>query len=157
MELNIKLNAEELKAAIESEALMALIERCSYGGPGNRMEATTTPATVNPETPIVTISQEPVTPAPAVPVGPLPNAPLIEEEPAITQGATAAAAVPTSAPTYSADDLASAAVALMEKAPERQQEMVELIHGYGVQAIPQIPEEKRGEFAMKLRELGAEL
>lgn len=63
--------------------------------------------------------------------------------------------VPTSSPAYSMDQLARAASQLMDAG--KQNELVQLLGQFGVQALTALPQEQYGAFATKLRELGANL
>lgn len=72
-----------------------------------------------------------------------------------TEPETVANQVPTSAPTYSHDDLAKAAITLMDIG--KQPELLGLLKEFGVQAVPYLPKEKLGAFALRLREMGAKI
>lgn len=89
-------------------------------------------ASTNPVTPIVSASATPI------PVN----------SPAPVQ-------VPTTPTSYTQDQLAYAAAALMETG--KQDALIALLGQFGVQALTQLPVEQYGAFALKLRELGATL
>lgn len=76
---------------------------------------------------------------------------------AAPQAATPAqtAAVPTSGKTYTLDELASAAMLLMDRGMQVQ--LQELLAGYGVEALPMLPPEQYGNFATALRGMGAQI
>ena len=95
------------------------------------------PATAGPEP---AVSQQPV-PTPAVPTAPAPVTP--------------AAAVPTAAHTYTADELAKAAMTLMDAG--KQMELIQLLASFGVNSIPALPPEQMGAFATALRGMGAQI
>lgn len=63
--------------------------------------------------------------------------------------------VPTTARTYTLDELASAAMPLIDKG--MQQQLQELLAGYGVEALPMLPQEQYGNFATALRGMGAQI
>ncbi|MDO5027559.1 MAG: hypothetical protein Q4E50_06985 [Tissierellia bacterium] len=63
--------------------------------------------------------------------------------------------VPTTVKTYSIDELGRAAMGLMDMG--KQQDLVNLLSNFGVPALPQLPKEQYSEFAVKLRELGADI
>lgn len=86
------------------------------------------------------------TPAPA----PIPMPPAGQMAPAPTQ--TPAAPIPTTAPSYTQADLMTAGARLMTVVgmPAMQQ----LLGRFGVAAIHQLPQERYGEFAQALREMG---
>ncbi len=63
------------------------------------------------------------------------------------------APVQTAAPSYSADDLARAAMTLMDSG--RQDDLINLLAQFGTEALTQLPQEQYGAFATALRGLGA--
>lgn len=65
------------------------------------------------------------------------------------------AAVPTSGTTYTLDDLAGAAMLLMDRGMQVQ--LQELLARYGVEALPMLPPEQYGNFATALRGMGAQI
>lgn len=87
-----------------------------------------------------TLPQQPV-PTPAVPTAPAPVA--------------RTAAVPTAARTYTADELAKAAMTLMDAG--KQMELIQLLASFGVNSIPALPPEQMGAFATALRGMGAQI
>ena len=107
----------------------------------------------------------PVAPVqPAAPVAPAqPTAPVIPTQPAVptapaqsvTPVAPTQATVPTTSVTYTPDDLARAAFALMDSG--RQQELIGLLQQFGVNAIPELKPEQFGAFATALRGMGAQI
>ena len=130
--------------------------------PAAQPEQPTTPVTV-PVTPPAPVSQPavPVTPpvptsqsvapvAPSVPVG-QPAASTPQAPPVVP----VAQAVPTSTKEYTVDDLAQAAIPLMDAGG--QQVLVNLLSQFGVGALPQLPKEQYGAFATALRGLGAKI
>lgn len=100
------------------------------------------------------MQQTPVVPTqPAAPATPVqPTAPVALAQPAApttpVQAALMApvqATVPTTSVTYTPDDLARAAFALMDSG--RQQELIGLLQQFGVNAIPELKPEQFGAFA----------
>lgn len=63
------------------------------------------------------------------------------------------AAVPTSTASYTQDDLSKAAITLMDSG--RQAELQQLLRGFGVASLPELPPARYGEFATALRTMGA--
>jgi hypothetical protein len=64
--------------------------------------------------------------------------------------------MPTAQPqTYSVQDLGLAARPLMENG--RQQELIALLAEFGVQSVAAIPENRRADFAARLRALGGQI
>lgn len=91
----------------------------------------------------------PVTPvAPVTPITPVQSAPVTPAQPAMSP-------VPTTERTYSLDELANAAMTLMDKGMQNQ--LQELLASYGVEALPALPREMYGNFATALRGMGANI
>mgnify|MGYP006911652631 CR=1 FL=1 len=86
-------------------------------------------------------------------------------QPAVTQQPAAApvqtpvqeapAAVPTTTQTYRQDDLARAAMTLMDAG--RMNDLQALLAQFGVASLPELPESQRGAFATALRGMGAKI
>lgn len=98
--------------------------------------------------------------APAVPIQSLPVTPVVPvptQTPVVQSVPTARvqAPVPTTSVTYTPDDLARAAFALMDSG--RQQELIGLLQQFGVNAIPELKPEQYGAFATALRGMGAQI
>lgn len=91
---------------------------------------------------------------PAAPV--TPSAPVTPAMPAsLAQDMPATPTVPTSAPSYTRDDLSRAAMTLMDKGMQTQ--LQQLIQSYGVASLVDLPAEQYGNFATALRGLGAQI
>ena len=86
---------------------------------------------------------------------PVQQAPPAQQQTPPPQQAPVQQAVPTSAPTYDQNQLAVAATQLMDAG--RQQDLVNLLNSFNVQALTALPQEQYGAFATKLRELGANI
>ena len=67
----------------------------------------------------------------------------------------APAAVPTSEPTYTRDDLSKAAMQLMDKGMQAQ--LMQLIQSFGVASLMERSPEHYGNFATGLRGMGAQI
>lgn len=91
---------------------------------------------------------------PAAPV-PAPQPPTTAAPAASAPQAPVSAAVPTSAREYTVDDLARAAITLMDAGG--QQALVGLLSQFGVSALPELPKEQYGAFATALRGMGAKI
>ena len=76
--------------------------------------------------------------------------PVQQAAPAMTQPG---AVLQTAAPSYTADDLARAAMTLMDSG--RQGDLINLLAQFGTEALTQLPPEQYGAFATALRGLGA--
>lgn len=78
---------------------------------------------------------------------------------AVTPGQTPAAAaqsvVPTTAPSYTREDLSRAAITLMDKGQQAQ--LQQLVQSFGVNSLMELPPEQYGNFATALRGMGAEI
>ena len=95
--------------------------------------------------------------APAAPVAPVaPAAPTAPAAPAApTAPAAPAAPVPTTQVSYKPDDLARAAMSLMDSG--RQPDLISLLGQFGVVSIPDLRPEQYGAFATALRGMGAQI
>ena len=93
------------------------------------------------------------TPAAAPPVQPVAASPVQTAAP--VQAAPVAPVVPTVEHTYTLDDLANAAMTLMDKGMQTQ--LQNLLAGYGVEALPALPKNQYGNFATALRGMGANI
>lgn len=107
---------------------------------------------IMPELPPVQQQQQQAVPTQQAPVTPTqPQAVPTQQAPVQQQPQ----AVPTSAPTYTFDQLAVAATQLMDAG--RMADLQQLLSSFGVQALMELPETQFGAFATKLRELGAKI
>lgn len=105
---------------------------------------TPTPVPVTPAPAPVVPTAVPVTPAPA----PVPTVPIMPEP-------AAPVAVPTTETQYTLDDLARAGMTVMDAG--RQADLQKLLTDFGVEALPMLPKDKYGAFAVALREMGAQI
>ena len=123
-------------------------------------EHTAVQAPVPAEAPVPVTPAHPV-PAPAVPTAPAPAAPPTaapaQAVPVAPQAAPtqAPAAVPTAVQTYTLNQLAVAATQLVDAG--RREELVQLLASFGVPALTALPKELYGEFATRLRAMGAKI
>ena len=115
---------------------------------GEKVEKPVQSAVVAPAAPpAVPIQSLPVTPVVPVPT----QTPVVQSVPT----APVQTPVPTTSVTYTPDDLARAAFALMDSG--RQQELIGLLQQFGVNAIPELKPEQYGAFATALRGMGAQI
>lgn len=86
-----------------------------------------------------------------------PSAPVTPEQPVSTTptAAVTPAVVPTSTPSYTRDDLARAAMTLMDKGGMVQ--LQQLLTSYGCETLQQLTEDQFGSFATALRGMGAQI
>ena len=135
--------------------LKAFTEKVLVGDTGSSVDlraATEEPAQ---QTPVQKMPTAPVAPtAPAAPPAPAaPAAPTAPVAPATP--ATPAAPVPTTQVSYKPDDLARAAMSLMDSG--RQPDLIALLGQFGVVSIPDLRPEQYGAFATALRGMGAQI
>lgn len=106
------------------------------------------------ETPAATPPVQPLmAPVPTVPQ-PAPQAPVaVPPQPQVQ--APVQQTVPTSAVSYTLDDLARAAMSLMDSG--KQPDLLQLLASFGVEALPALPPAQYGAFATALRGLGAQI
>lgn len=97
----------------------------------------------------VTSPAQPVTQA-AAPVAPVATAPQNVEN-----SAPVSSTVPTGQVAYTLDELARAAMVLMDAG--RQNELLALLGKFGVDSLPNLPQQQYGVFATALREMGARI
>lgn len=129
MEFNIRMNAEETLHAAETGALVSFIERINKSAESK----------VTAEAPKAEVAE--VDTGTGTIVGEPPKA----EPPK----------VPTQERTYTPDELAKAGVSLLDKG--KQADLLALLGEFNVAAIPALKPEQYGEFALRLREMGAEI
>ncbi len=104
-------------------------------------------------TPVQTVPTTPIAQA-APTVTPVQTVPVQQPAP-VTPVQTPVTAVPTTERTYTLDELANAAMTLMDKGMQTQ--LQELLAGYGVEALPALPKDQYGNFATALRGMGANI
>lgn len=144
MNVNITI---EIKAPELANAIQALANAFAHQSFTPRNQPATEKAAPV-QTPTETAQHVPVQTVPAaVPIAtPNKQQPAEQEQPKT---------VPTSAPSYTFDQLAVAATQLVDAG--RREELVQLLHSFGVQALTALPKEMYGAFATKLREMGAKI
>ena len=85
---------------------------------------------------------------------PMPEAPVQTSTVPVLQPATPIAAVPlASAPQFTIDQIMSAGAALMDAG--KVDDLLNLLHSFGVQAVMDLKPEQLGAFATEMRKLGA--
>ena len=105
--------------------------------------------------PAASVPTAPVTPAAYAPAASAAYAPAASAAAVPTAPVTPAPAVPTSTHTYTPDELAKAAMPLMDAG--KQQELIGLVHQFGASSIPELRPEQYGAFATALRGMGAQI
>lgn len=126
-------------------------------GKAAQPQAALTPVSQPIPQPVPEPVQQPV-PAPVSAPSAVPQAttPVTQPMP-VTQPApvTQPQPVPTATATYTLDDLARAAMPLMDAG--RQADLQQLLKLFGVEALPALQPGQYGAFATKLREMGAQI
>ena len=153
MNITINIQAPEianailsLAAALSGKQIQSVV---SVNGPEAAQPVQPAPvAPVQPDN-VVQFQQQPVPSAvPTAPVQPpvqqAPVAPPVQQQ-----------GVPTSAPTYTMDQLAVAATQLMDAG--RQPELLNLLQSFGAPSLMTLPKEQYGAFATQLRGMGANI
>lgn len=130
-------------------------------GKSSQNTAVTPAATVQPSfktetapVPVQNASAVPVTPVQGAPTVPVQTAP-IHTAPVTQAPAAPVQTVPTSTRTYTPDDLAKAAMQLMDSG--RQNDLINLLAQFGVNSVPHLQPNQYGAFATALREMGAQI
>ncbi len=156
MKLIIELTQEEIRDKIDDGSLLGLLEGLKgVAAPEARLSQREAEAVSEMPSPY-----EQATPLPTVPVS-VGNAamPAVETAPqaSIAETAPQAPIAPVATTTigYTIDELAAAAMSLMDKG--MQADLQNLLVAFGVQSLPELPKEKYGEFATRLREMGAQI
>lgn len=109
-------------------------------------------ASVAPQ-PVQTQQMAPVTPPPVQQATPVTPPSVQTQQTPVTPPPVQQTLVQTAAPSYTADDLARAAMTLMDSG--RQGDLINLLAQFGTDALTHLPQEQYGAFATALRGLGA--
>lgn len=159
LEMKITVNAPELASAINSLAA-ALSDKAPHfvctqnGGNSHQIENVGT-LTMNmgskaqPATPTAPINPAPI----ATPT--VPTVPAVTPATAVTPAVNVAPAVPTGAPTYTLEMIATAGAALIDAG--KMDALLSLLGKYGVEALTALDPAQYGSIANDLRALGAQI
>ena len=109
------------------------------------------PAMTQPVQQVAPATPQPVQTQQMAPVTPQPV--QTQQMAPVTPPPVQQAPVQTAAPSYTTDDLARAAMTLMDSG--RQGDLINLLAQFGTEALTQLPQEQYGAFATALRGLGA--
>lgn len=156
MKLIIELTQEEIRDKIDDGSLVGLLEGLKgVAAPEARLSQREAEAVSEMPSPY-----EQAAPLPSVPVSASTTAvPAVETAPQapIAEAAPQAPIAPVATTTigYTIDELAAAAMSLMDKG--MQADLQNLLAAFGVQSLPELTKEKYGEFATRLREMGAQI
>ena len=133
LEVKIIIEAAELANAINNLAV-------AMGGAKNPVSAQTAQAAASATPAVPTAQTAPTAPAPAA------NAPVNYPAPGIPLAQP---------PKYTVDQIMAAGAMLMDAG--KVNELMNLLHSFGVQAVMDLKPEQLGAFATALRELGAKI
>lgn len=156
MKFIIELTQEEIRDTIDDGSLLGLLEGLKgVAAPEARLSQREAEAVSEMPSPY-----EQAAPLPSVPVSASTTAvPAVETAPQapIAEAAPQAPIAPVATTTigYTIDELAAAAMSLMDKG--MQADLQNLLAAFGVQSLPELTKEKYGEFATRLREMGAQI
>ena len=156
MKFIIELTQEEIRDTIDDGSLLGLLEGLKgVASPEARLSRKEAEAIAEMPSPY-----EHAAPLPTVPVSASTTAvPAVETAPQapIAEAAPQAPIAPVATTTigYTIDELAAAAMSLMDKG--MQADLQNLLAAFGVQSLPELSKEKYGEFATRLREMGAQI
>lgn len=146
------------KSGTKTELAAAMEETAPVQTPAPVAAVPAAPVAVAPTAPVVEPTTEPVAapaavPAPtAVPTAPAAPTEPVNVAPTPVTPAPVTPVAPTAAATYTTDDLARAAVGLVDAG--RQAELMSVMSKYGVVALPDLPADQYAAFAADLRALG---
>lgn len=173
MDINININADEklIAAIIKTADAIELVAKRGIGKALYESELIQTIAdevtnkVTKEEAPVVQATPvqqfAPATPAPANAVGQQVMPQMDAQQPVqqtftpVEPVALAPTPVPTTQVSYDINQLAVAATGLMDAG--KQQDLMNLLAKFGVQALTQLPKEQYGAFATELRGLGANI
>ncbi|MEJ8735314.1 hypothetical protein [Mediterraneibacter sp. ICN-202921] len=88
-------------------------------------------------------------------VAPVQTTPVQNLQAPVTSAVPVQTAVPTKQHEYTMDDLARAAMTVMDKGG--MADLQQLLAGYGCESLQQLPKEQYGNFATALRGMGAQI
>lgn len=161
MEVLIKLNPAEAMAAIDTGAFKFILESAHAAQDQAEKVIRTAQAQAEPKQGAQPVQQQPNQPVNTQqPQGQYSSVPVTQPGQAQNQQAynptqTPAGAIPTTAQTYSMEQLAVAATQLVDAG--RRMDLVNLLNSFGVQALTALPKEQYGAFATQLRAMGAKI
>lgn len=164
MVITIELSPQDVKATIDAGTLAAFCGTLIQTHEADVKTAEAFTAEAQKAQPVTSVA--PAAPEPAQTVVPdtQPTSPVAPEtleapQPAKTAPPiapeTTMPAVPTQSVSYTHDDLAKAGVKLIEQGKQKQ--LIALLAEFKVQSVPELPQEQLGAFALRLREMGAQI
>lgn len=153
MELNVRLSAKDVNTQGVFDALKKLC-LCFKPQDGDRNFTMHPPKEDAPAAPAVEATTLQAASAPRVPIQAPQNT--------VTAPPVSAHAIPTAPPTaamqtFTTQQAAQAAAIYAETSDAARNQVVELIHSFGVNALNELPQDKLGAFVTNLRGLGARI
>ena len=145
----------EIKVTIEAPALTNAINNlaAAIGGNGKSAPAPTSTVPTSPTQPPVPVAQ-PTTPP--IPTATPPQAPAPTSVPTAAQPSFPAPSVPLAQPPqYTVEQIMAAGATLMDAG--KVNDLIALLHSFGVQAVMDLKPEQLGAFATEMRKLGAKI
>lgn len=147
-EVKITLEAPQLAASIEHLATALYAQHGLSAAP-----AVQAPAPAQQPAPAPAQQPATTTPPPAMPTAPTAApAPVAPNSPAVPPAAGMPLAPP---PQYTVDQIMQAGATLMDAG--KVQELMNLLHSFGVNAVMDLKPEQLGAFATEMRKLGAQI
>jgi FtsZ-interacting cell division protein ZipA len=154
MNITVNIEAPELAKAIENLAAAFSGSKLDPSKLADQQSQPTAENTQAQATPTAPSQQQQPAPPQGVPTA-VPTQEQQAPAPEQAQSQQQPQAVPTSAPSYTMDQLAVAATQLVDAG--KREDLLQLLNSFGAQALTALPKEQYGAFATKLRELGAKL
>ncbi len=139
----------EIKITIEAPELANAINNVASAMAGAKVQPAVAPTTVQAQAPT-----QPVAPAPVAAPAQT-TAQAVAPTPAAPASAPVAAVPVASAPQYTVEQIMAAGATLMDAG--KANELINLLHTFGVQAVMDLKPDQLGAFATEMRKLGAKI
>ena len=149
--MKITIEAPDLASALNNLA-------AALGAKPFPVQAAAAPAAPQQTAPVVPQQAAPVVPqqtAPVVPQQPTPVVPPAPVAPATQQSVPVAGVPLAQPPKYTVDQIMAAGAQLMDAG--KVNDLMNLLHSFGVQAVMDLKPEQLGAFATALRDMGAKI
>ena len=150
LEARITIEAPELTAAINNLAAAIGGKNVQTFAPNVSVTQTQPPASAQPPVTAPPVNTQP--PAMNPPAAPQPP---VNQTPASAQNYAAPGVPLAQPPQYTVDQIMAAGAMLMDAG--KANELINLLHSFGVQAVMDLKQEQLGAFATAMREMGAKI